>query len=86
MKVSVETQADCWADIKALGNDEKKIEEMETKLFQLDLYIDELQEELKQVREERSPPRAEDFRSTWADADEEDQPAHRVQYWERDSF
>ena len=49
-KVSVETQAD-WCS-KALEENEREL--MENKIFQLDLYIEELQQELNQVREERN--------------------------------
>ncbi|CAK9041426.1 unnamed protein product [Durusdinium trenchii] len=51
---SVEIQAGCWIDLKALGVYEQESIKMQDKLFQLDLYIEELQEEFNQAREERN--------------------------------
>lgn len=47
------TQACCWADHEALKKCEKENEEMKNKLFQLDTYIEELEQTIEQVKEQR---------------------------------
>ena len=58
-KVNKETQANCQADLEAWTRCQKENEDLKVRLFQLDAYIEELEQTVQEVRDQRNMALAE---------------------------
>ena len=53
-KMNKETQVNCQADLEAWARCKEENEELKTKVFQLETYIEELEQTVQEVREQRN--------------------------------